>query len=227
MSGLFEWNVFGIHPPNRLVLKLLRTYPLRITYLNHIYSLHHHRTVILPLIREWTANNLNTNNYCHCRNKIPNREYQHRLLLVVNRELKRTKANRSWANHNAGESILTGFFLFGSLIIIDDVVYNQAMGPGATLDKRRPDLRDEMGYIAPPNRKLPPVPGSNYNTCDRIKRGTVISKEMVFFILSLSCHASRSTVIFVGSTVLVAHLEISVFLVILGSGFWFPSLFSL
>ncbi|XP_017867834.1 PREDICTED: Down syndrome cell adhesion molecule-like protein Dscam2 isoform X39 [Drosophila arizonae] len=55
-------------------------------------------------------------------------------------------------------------------------VYNQTMGPGATLDKRRPDLRDELGYIAPPNRKLPPVPGSNYNTCDRIKRGTVISR---------------------------------------------------
>ncbi|XP_037024226.1 Down syndrome cell adhesion molecule-like protein Dscam2 isoform X29 [Bradysia coprophila] len=52
-----------------------------------------------------------------------------------------------------------------------DVVYNQPMGPGATMDKRRPDLRDELGYIAPPNRKLPPVPGSNYNTCDRIKRG--------------------------------------------------------
>ncbi|XP_036333524.1 Down syndrome cell adhesion molecule-like protein Dscam2 isoform X32 [Rhagoletis pomonella] len=58
----------------------------------------------------------------------------------------------------------------------DDVVYNQTMGPGATLDKRRPDLRDELGYIAPPNRKLPPVPGSNYNTCDRIKRGTVITR---------------------------------------------------
>lgn len=54
------------------------------------------------------------------------------------------------------------------------------MGPGATLDKRRPDLRDELGYIAPPNRKLPPVPGSNYNTCDRIKRGTVISKHLNF-----------------------------------------------
>lgn len=53
------------------------------------------------------------------------------------------------------------------------------MGPGATLDKRRPDLRDELGYIAPPNRKLPPVPGSNYNTCDRIKRGTVISKHLI------------------------------------------------
>lgn len=61
-------------------------------------------------------------------------------------------------------------------LILDDVVYNQSMGPGATMDKRRPDLRDELGYIAPPNRKLPPVPGSNYNTCDRIKRGTVISK---------------------------------------------------
>ncbi|XP_058460394.1 cell adhesion molecule Dscam2 isoform X43 [Malaya genurostris] len=61
----------------------------------------------------------------------------------------------------------------------DDVVYNQSMGPAgaATLDKRRPDIRDELGYIAPPNRKLPPVPGSNYNTCDRVKRGTVISME--------------------------------------------------
>ncbi|XP_076672524.1 Down syndrome cell adhesion molecule 1 isoform X28 [Andrena cerasifolii] len=52
-----------------------------------------------------------------------------------------------------------------------DVVYQQTGVGGATLDKRRPDLRDELGYIAPPNRKLPPVPGSNYNTCDRIKRG--------------------------------------------------------
>ncbi|KAL7294790.1 hypothetical protein TKK_0011722 [Trichogramma kaykai] len=58
-----------------------------------------------------------------------------------------------------------------------DVVYQQTGPIGATLDKRRPDLRDELGYIAPPNRKLPPVPGSNYNTCDRIKRGTVISME--------------------------------------------------
>lgn len=67
------------------------------------------------------------------------------------------------------------------------------MGPGATMDKRRPDLRDELGYIAPPNRKLPPVPGSNYNTCDRIKRGTVISKlnllilRMIKFYLSFFC----------------------------------------
>ncbi|CAH1122837.1 unnamed protein product [Ceutorhynchus assimilis] len=52
-----------------------------------------------------------------------------------------------------------------------DVVYNQSCNAASTLDKRRPDLRDELGYIAPPNRKLPPVPGSNYNTCDRIKRG--------------------------------------------------------
>ncbi|XP_065155482.1 cell adhesion molecule Dscam1 isoform X12 [Atheta coriaria] len=52
-----------------------------------------------------------------------------------------------------------------------DVVYNQSVNAVGTLDKRRPDLRDELGYIAPPNRKLPPVPGSNYNTCDRIKRG--------------------------------------------------------
>ncbi|KAK5645477.1 hypothetical protein RI129_006777 [Pyrocoelia pectoralis] len=55
-----------------------------------------------------------------------------------------------------------------------DVVYNQSVNAASTLDKRRPDLRDELGYIAPPNRKLPPVPGSNYNTCDRIKRGTVL-----------------------------------------------------
>lgn len=53
------------------------------------------------------------------------------------------------------------------------------------MDKRRPDLRDELGYIAPPNRKLPPVPGSNYNTCDRIKRGTVISKPLLPTILFL------------------------------------------
>lgn len=59
---------------------------------------------------------------------------------------------------------------------LDDVVYNQSVNAASTLDKRRPDLRDELGYIAPPNRKLPPVPGSNYNTCDRIKRGTSISK---------------------------------------------------
>ncbi|CAH0581352.1 unnamed protein product [Chrysodeixis includens] len=59
----------------------------------------------------------------------------------------------------------------------DDGVYNASQaalgGAGGTLDKRG-GLRDELGYIAPPNRKLPPVPGSNYNTCDRVKRQAVI-----------------------------------------------------
>ncbi|XP_063822595.1 cell adhesion molecule Dscam1 isoform X1 [Ostrinia nubilalis] len=59
----------------------------------------------------------------------------------------------------------------------DDGVYNASQaamgGGGGTLDKRG-GLRDELGYIAPPNRKLPPVPGSNYNTCDRVKRQAVI-----------------------------------------------------
>ncbi|XP_068632807.1 cell adhesion molecule Dscam1 isoform X16 [Battus philenor] len=59
----------------------------------------------------------------------------------------------------------------------DDAVYNASQaalgGAGGTLDKRG-GLRDELGYIAPPNRKLPPVPGSNYNTCDRVKRQAVI-----------------------------------------------------
>lgn len=63
----------------------------------------------------------------------------------------------------------------------DDAVYNASQaalggGAGGTLDKRG-GLRDELGYIAPPNRKLPPVPGSNYNTCDRVKRQAVISME--------------------------------------------------
>lgn len=66
---------------------------------------------------------------------------------------------------------------------IDDVVYNQSVNASSTLDKRRPDLRDELGYIAPPNRKLPPVPGSNYNTCDRIKRGSVLSKNMPLLLM--------------------------------------------
>lgn len=69
-------------------------------------------------------------------------------------------------------------------------MYQQAGIGGATLDKRRPDLRDELGYIAPPNRKLPPVPGSNYNTCDRIKRGTVISKPQQSKIRYLDNHQS-------------------------------------
>lgn len=69
----------------------------------------------------------------------------------------------------------------------DDVVYNQSVNAGSTLDKRRMDLRDELGYIAPPNRKLPPVPGSNYNTCDRIKRGTVLSKSQPLLFKYFFC----------------------------------------
>ncbi|XP_044755484.1 Down syndrome cell adhesion molecule-like protein Dscam2 isoform X16 [Coccinella septempunctata] len=91
------------------------------------------------------------------------------------------------ANLNLVVPIAMGvFFIIVAIILLcvlkgkgnyhkDDVVYNQSvMNAASTLDKRRPDLRDELGYIAPPNRKLPPVPGSNYNTCDRIKRGTGI-----------------------------------------------------
>lgn len=65
----------------------------------------------------------------------------------------------------------------------DDAVYNASQagvgGVGGTLDKRG-GLRDELGYIAPPNRKLPPVPGTNYNTCDRVKRQAVISKGFAY-----------------------------------------------
>ncbi|KAK7068696.1 hypothetical protein SK128_024052 [Halocaridina rubra] len=43
------------------------------------------------------------------------------------------------------------------------------------MDKRHPGFREELGYIPPPNRKLPPVPGSQYNTCDRIKRESLNS----------------------------------------------------
>ncbi|KAI5751952.1 hypothetical protein M8J77_012420 [Diaphorina citri] len=64
----------------------------------------------------------------------------------------------------------------GQTRLRDDIVYNQSMVGGMnTVDKRH--INEELGYIAPPNRKLPPVPGSNYNTCDRIKRGTSISME--------------------------------------------------
>ena len=45
------------------------------------------------------------------------------------------------------------------------------MPPPSTMGKNHPGFREELGYIPPPNRKLPPVPGSQYNTCDRIKRG--------------------------------------------------------
>ncbi|XP_065563443.1 cell adhesion molecule Dscam1-like isoform X11 [Artemia franciscana] len=55
----------------------------------------------------------------------------------------------------------------------DDMVYSQSVNH-STLGKQN-QLRDELGYIPPPNRKLPPVPGNNYNTVDRIKRGTLRS----------------------------------------------------
>ncbi|KAF2359815.1 Fibronectin type III [Trinorchestia longiramus] len=49
--------------------------------------------------------------------------------------------------------------------------YNASMVPPSTMDKRPPGaFAGELGYIPPPNRKLPPVPGTNFNTCDRIKR---------------------------------------------------------
>ncbi|XP_072939069.1 cell adhesion molecule Dscam1 isoform X1 [Epargyreus clarus] len=67
--------------------------------------------------------------------------------------------------------------LRGQKDVYYDAVYNASQaalgGGGGSLDKRG-GLRDELGYIAPPNRKLPPVPGSNYNTCDRVARQAVI-----------------------------------------------------
>merc|ERR1719336_3226624 len=48
------------------------------------------------------------------------------------------------------------------------------MRNGGVVTMRKDGLPyDEMGYVPPPNRKLPPVPGtnSNYNTIDRIKKG--------------------------------------------------------
>ncbi|XP_035704480.1 Down syndrome cell adhesion molecule-like protein Dscam2 isoform X15 [Folsomia candida] len=50
----------------------------------------------------------------------------------------------------------------------DEGLYAQPDMRGMTLKR---EFRDELGYIAPPNRKLPPVPGSNYSTCDRHKKG--------------------------------------------------------
>jgi hypothetical protein len=65
----------------------------------------------------------------------------------------------------------------------DDVIYNQASASNATMKRNGGDMRDELGYIPPPNRKLPPVPGTQYNTCDRIKRGNY-SIQSIFFISS-------------------------------------------
>ncbi|XP_059477742.1 cell adhesion molecule Dscam2 isoform X44 [Neocloeon triangulifer] len=82
----------------------------------------------------------------------------------------------------------------------DDVVYNQGAGPNSTMRKQHPQggFTDELGYIAPPNRKLPPVPGSNYNTCDRIKRGTMRNsnatwdpRRHMYEELSMNPHQAR------------------------------------
>lgn len=78
----------------------------------------------------------------------------------------------------------------------DDVIYNQASASNATMKRNGGDMRDELGYIPPPNRKLPPVPGTQYNTCDRIKRGNYsiqsiffISSFLFFFLLSIQWYA--------------------------------------
>ena len=64
--------------------------------------------------------------------------------------------------------------------VADDVIYNQA-GGSATMKRNGGDMRDELGYIPPPNRKLPPVPGTQYNTCDRIKRGNYLCNISIFY----------------------------------------------
>lgn len=63
------------------------------------------------------------------------------------------------------------YSLFSYFLFPDEGLYAQPDMRGMTLKR---EFRDELGYIAPPNRKLPPVPGSNYNTCDRLKRGKYI-----------------------------------------------------
>jgi hypothetical protein len=85
--------------------------------------------------------------------------------------------------------------------IADDVVYNQGAGPNSTMRKQHPQggFTDELGYIAPPNRKLPPVPGSNYNTCDRIKRGTVISKKSSNIATAKACVSRHEQTLHVAS----------------------------
>lgn len=57
---------------------------------------------------------------------------------------------------NAKKSLNLEFLVIFYEFFTDDVVYNQALGPGggATMDKRRMDIRDELGYIAPPNREF-------------------------------------------------------------------------
>jgi hypothetical protein len=68
-------------------------------------------------------------------------------------------------------SLFHGISCFILIFSSDDVIYNQASASHATMKRNGGDMRDELGYIPPPNRKLPPVPGTQYNTCDRIKRG--------------------------------------------------------
>lgn len=61
------------------------------------------------------------------------------------------------------------------------------------------------------NRKLPPVPGTSYNTCDRIKRGTVISKFLIS-VLSLSLshfHIRRSLLKFLLHEMFVRLIELA------------------
>jgi hypothetical protein len=75
-----------------------------------------------------------------------------------------------------------------SWILADEGLYAQPDIRGMTLKR---EFRDELGYIAPPNRKLPPVPGSNYNTCDRLKRG---KSTRIFIAMLLSQRVLRSNI---------------------------------
>lgn len=78
-------------------------------------------------------------------------------------------------------SLIANMFLTCIACTLDDVIYNQASGGNATMKRNGGDMRDELGYIPPPNRKLPPVPGTQYNTCDRIKRGNYTPHSIIIF----------------------------------------------
>ena len=58
---------------------------------------------------------------------------------------------------------------------------------------KRGDMREELNYIPPPNRKLPPVPGSQYNTCDRIKRGKLLHHHHHSFLPSFLIYFNQFT----------------------------------
>lgn len=124
------------------------------------------------LLRCYKRNNVTTDKTCSQSSVLSCQItfYIKKLQILSNYVLVVLKLNEALNIFENAIFFLTRFFH------VDDVVYNQSVNASATLDKRRPDLRDELGYIAPPNRKLPPVPGSNYNTCDRIKRGTISKK---------------------------------------------------